>query len=262
MGQEPTLEPPLGRNDTLREPASFGAEAEKVLRCRTDNSADTENEDAQKTFAATPDDNVNASTDLTLSFIAAAMTGDRAIFLQLLSRAVDGNISPTARRSLHREGNPTFDEASAFERLVAVVVVEAKPTSAATICAALAARTVAQSLLDTERVFGMADGEALLAAWLDTARAVAAARGSDGLLRLLPTARKLARRTTGRGEPAAEIATTMRRVAARIATDPPLDRAVPNPPEGREYNRMLGGMSAPPRRIVMQGQVEFTFHTR
>jgi hypothetical protein len=263
MGPEPTVEPRRGRDDPASESAPrFDAGADKESRCRIGNSADTGSEDAHSAFAAASDDNINASADLTLSSIAAAMTGDRAIFLQILSRAVDADISPAARRSLQRGSNPASDEAAAFERLVAVAIDEAKPSTATTICAALAARTVARSLLDAERVFGMAEGEAMLSGWLDTARAVAAARGSDGLLRLLPTARKLARRTTGRSEPAAEIATTMRRVAARIAADLSLDREVHGPPEGRENDRMLGGMPDFPRRIVIQGQVEFTFHTR
>jgi len=266
MGQEPTVEPLPGRDDPVSEPARFDAEAEEAAGlsagCHADNSAETGNEGGPKTFAAAPDDNTGASTDSTLSSVAAAMTGDRAIFLRILSRTVDADNSPAVRRSLHREGNPASDEAAAFERLVAVAVDEVKPSTAATICAALAARTVARSLLRAEGVFGTSDGEALLAAWLDAARAVAAARGSDGLRRLLPTARLLARRTAGRGEPAAEIATTMRRIAARIAADPSLGRAFNDPPEGYEHDRMLRGMSGPPRRIVIHGPVEITFPAR
>lgn len=259
MGQEPTVEPLPGRDDPTSEPAHFDAGAEEAAGlaagCHADNSADTGNDGGPKVFVAAPDDHTGASTHSTLSSVAAAMTGDLAIFLLILGRAIDADIFPAARRSLHRGGAPTFDEGAALERLVAVAIAvaveEAKPSAAATICAALAARTVARSLLRTEGVIGMADGEALLAAWLDAARAVAAARGCDGLRRLLPTARHLARRTAGRGEPAAEIATTMRRVAARIAADPSLGRVLNNkPPEGREHDRMLRGMSDLPRRIA------------
>jgi hypothetical protein len=150
---------------------------------------------------------------------------------------------------------------TAFDRLVDIAITEAKPSTAATICAALAARTVARTLLRADDVFALADGEALLAAWCDAARAIVAARGADGLRRLLPAARQLARRTAGLGERAAEIAAATRRVAGRIAADPSLGRTVGVPRKGREQDRMPSGIGGP-RSAAIHSRAAFTSPTR
>jgi hypothetical protein len=253
MGQEPTSKPPQDRDEPVNNPARSDAEpqmASSVAQgARANHDAGTKNEDEHNTFATIPDDNSGASIDAPLSSVAAALTGDRDAFLQVLSRAVEADPAPAVRRSLYRASLLASDETAAFERLVAVAIAEAKPITAATICAALAARTVAQSLLEAEGSLGLADREGLLAAWLDAAHAVAAVRGPDGLLRLMPTARKLARRTAGGGEPATEIAITMRRVAARIAADSSIGSAARASPNRREDERMRRGISDSPRRF-------------
>jgi hypothetical protein len=244
MEQEPTLNPLSSCADPANEAA-----AHLEAGAQTDTSVDARNQGGHEVFATAPDVPIGESA---LSSVAAAMTSGRTKFLQILSRAVDADISPAVRRSLHRASNPASDEAAAFEWLVDHAVEEAKPSAAATICAALAARTVARTLLRTDDVFALADVEALLAGWLDAARAVAAARGTEGLCRLLPAARQLARRTAGRGERAAEIAAAMRRVAGRIAAGPSFGRTVGVPPQGREHDRTSGGIADPPPRFAIQ----------
>jgi hypothetical protein len=256
MGQEPMLEPLPGSHNAAKKPAPFHAEAERAtcLAARS-HSINFENEVGHSTFAAEQDDNPSAAIDSAISAVAAVLTSDRTAFLQFLGYAVDTDNSPATRAGLYREVCLGSDETSAFE-LVAVVVHELKAATAATICAALAARTAAQSLLDAKGVFGMEDCEALLAAWLDVARAVAAARGSRGLLRLMPTAR-----LAERGELAAEIATAMHRVATRIAAGPPFWSS------GNWLNRETRRSSNAERDIGFfspypdPSQVEFSFNT-
>jgi hypothetical protein len=195
------------------------------------------------------------------SSVALALTGERAAFLEILCAAAGADVPPAVRRGFRRAGNPASSETAAFERLVDDVVDEATPSLAAPICAALAARTVARCLPGAEAGVGAADAEALLAAWLETARAIAAARGAAGLRRLLPTAALLARKSAGRGEPAAEIATTMRRIAARIVAELSLDRAFGGAAQDEEYQPMPSGKSSP-RRIVIRGPVEMTLDAR
>jgi hypothetical protein len=232
MGQEPMLEPLPGSH-----------------------SINFEYEVGHSTFAAEQDDNPSAAIDSAISAVADVLTSDRTAFLQFLGYAVDADNSPTTRAGLYREVYRGSDETSAFEQLVAH---ELKAATAATICAALATRTVAQSLLDAKGVFGMEHCEALLAAWLDVARAVAAARGSRGLLRLMPTATRLAER----GELAAEIAAAMHRVATRIAAGPPFWSS------GNWLNRETRKSSIAERDIGFfspypdPSQVEFSFNTR
>jgi len=224
MDLEPTLEPKAPDDSLVR---GFTCDA-----VNTPNGAAVARADdrAAEQDRGTPPTGLDAPTEMgldlesTMSSIAASVGGERAEFMRSLYRAVGAGISPAARRRLNRGGDWRRDESAAFERLVDVVVDGAKPPTAAAICAALAARTVARSLVRTKTGFGPADGEALLSAWLDVARAIFAARGSEGLFRLLPTAKLVVLKSSGR-ESAREIAASMSRVAARIAADASLHRA-------------------------------------
>jgi hypothetical protein len=156
-----------------------------------------------------------------------------------------------------------LDEDEAFESLVAAVVEDRTPRTAIFVGAALAARTVARALFSAEDGFGPVEGEALLAAWLRAAHAVEKLRGVDGLLRLMPAARNLARRAAGRGELTPAIADAMHRVAERIA-DP--EQSLGQTPRGSprrvERERMGSGAFDLPRRVVIRGQLQLTFHAR
>jgi hypothetical protein len=270
MGQKPTMEPLRRRDDSADQPAPDRAEntLRMVEAADAEDRVDAGSQDREPPGAGSPESTAAASAEPSIASaavpsasVACALTGERAAFLEILCAAAEAEISPAIRRSFRRAGNPGAGETAAFERLIDVVVDEAEPPDAALICAALAARTVARSLPRAEAGVGEADGEALIAAWLETARAIAAARGAAGLRRLLPTAGLLARKSAGRGEPAAEIATTMRRIAARIVAELSLDRAFGGAAQDEEYQPMPSGKSSP-RRIVIRGPVEMTLDAR
>jgi hypothetical protein len=223
MDLEPTLEPKAPDGSLAR---GFTCDAVHTPNAAAVAQADRSAEKDRGTPSAGADAPTETGLDIesSMSSIAASVAGERAEFMRSLYRAVGDGISPAARRRLNRGGDWRRNELAAFERLVDVVVDGAKPQTAAAICAALATRTVARSLVRTKTGFGPADGEALLSAWLDVARAIFAARGSEGLTRLLPTAKLVVIKSTGR-ESAREIAAAVSRVAARIAADASLHRA-------------------------------------
>jgi hypothetical protein len=193
--------------------------------------------------------------------VAAALTEDRATFLRTLGDAVDAQLSPAARRALLHGGDPALGDATTAERIAAIVSDDPEWPAAA-VCGALAARGVARALQHTERALDLTERETLLTGWLDAAQSLGAARGPEGLRMLLPIARLLARKTAGRGETVANIATAVRHVAARIAADPTLGPALGASGAGHVRQQMRRGPSGPPRRIVLHGPVEIAFHAR
>jgi hypothetical protein len=194
--------------------------------------------------------------------LAAALAGDRGAFLEALDHAVDGGVLPEAR-DLPAEGGDPSDESAVFDEIVAAFVVDRAPPSAVVVAAALAARTVSLALLSTEHDVNTAVAEALLAAWVDAAHAVWRLRGADGLMRLVPAARNLARRAVERGELTPTIADAMRRVAARIAdAEHSLGQTPRRLPQRQERERMGGGAFDLPRRVVIRGELQLTFHAR
>jgi hypothetical protein len=195
------------------------------------------------------------------SSVAEVLTGDYPTFIDALLRVVEADITPTARRALQVAARPTPNEAAAFERLVDLAIDHTKSSSAAKICAALAARTAGVSARRADGNLSAADGSDLFTAWLDTARAIAAARGCAGLERLLPTARLLARKSAERGESAAEIASTMRRIAARIVEELSLRRA-PQSRAARKQQDLAGRRTLSPPGIISSGPMLATPHTR
>ena len=268
MRHEPTDGPMRARDDFAGE--STPAREEMVRLAESFRAQDGRDESGETPGARTapPSDNVQPSSEsLTssptafLSSVAVALTDERHAFLDALRRAAEADISPVMRSGFERAGNLASDESAALERLVDVVVDEARPSHAAQICAALAARTVAQSLPNVEGRVPAKDGEALLAAWLETARAMAAARGSAGLRRLLPAAQLLARRSSERGEQATQIAATMRRIAARIVVELSLDRAFGGASERQCPQRVLSAKSSP-RGMVVRSPAEMTLDAR
>jgi len=229
MDLEPTLGPRTSDQGSAEETRGFNCDAIDTSKAAAVSQVDRRAAGKRKGAAVPAAGALNgtgptAIVEPRLSSVAGTMCADRGEFLQSLCQAVDADISPAARRGFRQGGDPSNNESTAFERLVAVAVDAARPQTAAEICAALAARTVARSLVRAENAFDTAAGEALLLAWLDTARAIVAARGSEGLRRLLPTARLVASKCAGR-ESAPEIAASLSRVAARIAADTSLERA-------------------------------------
>ena len=85
--------------------------------------------------------------------------------------------TPAILRKLQRTARSASNEAAAFERLAVVTIHDAKPASAAKICAALAARTAGLSAQHANGGSGPIDAAELFTAWLETARAMIAARG-------------------------------------------------------------------------------------
>jgi hypothetical protein len=194
------------------------------------------------------------------SSLAAALRSDRGTFLQVLDHAVDGAV-PAAADDGSEESDDSLDESAAFEKIVAALVADDAATTAVVVGAALAARTVARALLQTEGDFDGAAAEALLAAWLDAARALLRVRGIEGLLRLVPAARNLARRAAEHREVAPAIADAMRRVAARIAdAEHSLGPTPRRLSQRQEREQMRVGAFALPRCIVIRGQLQLVFH--
>jgi hypothetical protein len=221
MKQELTAEPFCAGEDSVPAPPQPHAsrqEAPPVAAPVGEETGRDLHPPEQQAAAAIPDD---PNIDAALPSMAAAMTGDRSKFLHILGNALAAELSPAMRGKLLRAGESRWDEMTTLSRLVGNAIVQMEPATAAVIAAALAARTVGRSLLQAGIRLGTADREALLAAWFDAARAIVAVRGPDGLRRLLPAAAHVARRPPGIGKSGAEIAAATRRVAARIAEEPP-----------------------------------------
>ena len=264
MGQDPTLESTSPHADPaeLRQQHHIESDGEDSPRFVATSAADAAGKfnlsDTNGTTADIPDVSVEPGP----SSVAEVLTGEYPTFIDALLRVVEADITPTARRLLQLAARPTPTEAAAFERLVDLAIDHTKSSSAAKICAALAARTAGVSACRANGNLSVADGSDLFTAWLDTARAIAAARGCAGLERLLPTARLLARKSAERGESATEIASTMRRIAARIVEELSLGRA----PESRAARKQqdLAGRSRTlsPPGIISNGPMLATPHTR
>jgi len=213
---------------------------------------------------AAPAESVVLPEHSLFSSLAAALKGDRSVFLQLLDRAVDGGVAPAAKQALSDERGEPSDESAVFQKIVIALVAGHSPLTAIVVGSALAARTVAQALFAADDEFDPEAAEALLLAWLDAARALLKLRGADGLLRLVPAARNLARRAAGERNAAPAIADAMRRVAARLAdTEHALAPAPPRPVlQRREQERTARAAFDLPRRIVIHGQMQLVFHAR
>jgi hypothetical protein len=210
---------------------------------------------------ATPAEPVVLPAQSQFSSLAAALNGDRRVFLQVLDRAVDGAVAPATKQALLDDEDDPSEESDAFQKIVIALVAGRSPLTALVVGSALAARTVAQALFRTEDAFDSAAAEALLLAWLNAARALLKLRGADGLLRLVPAARSLARRAAGRRDVAPAIADAMRRVAARIAeTEQTLEQA--RVPQRRDRERTTHAAFDLPRRIVIHGHMQLIFHAR
>jgi len=257
--------------DTTRQ-ATIGAEAEAPPQAKADESFANDIPSTDDLDAAieppvssyepdlAPADSAGEAASSEMGSVAAALVGDRTLFLQVVTGAIGPNIAPALQRALRRAADPASDELMAFERLATVAIDEGTRAVAAIICAALAARTTTQLLRHS--TLDAADAESLAEAWLDAANQVSGARGSEGLRLLLPMASLLARKAEERGEPVPEIANALRRIAPRLAADPALARALGRSSPNDRRDRLPRGMSGPPRRIVIQGPVEIRFHAR
>ena len=126
--------------------------------------------------------------------------------------------------------------------------------------AAAAARSLACVLDDAETALQPADCHALLAAWLDAAAAVAAARGPEGLGLLSPIARLLSRKAVQRRDSVAVIADAVRHVAARLAADPSLGRALVAPAPTQTRHRPRRGLPGPGIHDPTHNPGNFAFH--
>jgi hypothetical protein len=197
------------------------------------------------------------------SSLAAELNGDRAAFLQVLDRAVDGGVASAARQALSGEAGDLSNESAAFQKIVVALIAGRSPLTAVVVGSALAARTVAHALFRSEDEFDAAAAEALLLAWLDAARALLKLRGAEGLLRLVPAARNLARRAAEHRDVAPAVADAMHRVAARIAdAEHSLQQARRRLPQRREGERTTRGVFDMPRCVVIHGQIQLIFHAR
>jgi hypothetical protein len=197
------------------------------------------------------------------SSLAATLKGDRAAFLQVLDRAVDGGIAAAAGQALPEGAGDLSDESAVFQNIVVALVAGRSPLTAVVVGSALAARTVAHSLFQSEDEFDTAAAEALLLAWLDAARALLKLRGAEGLLRLVPAARNLARRAAAHRDVAPAVADAMRRVAARIADAEHSLTQAPRPlPQRKKDGWTTPEVFDTPKRVVIHGQMQLIFHER
>src|SRR5271166_6070299 len=98
MGQEPTVEAPQHRDHSVSEPAHFDNKAEEAADLTANAHADNSPDADTKMLAAVPGNDAHACSNPFVSSVAAALTGNRAVFLHILSRAVDADISPAGRR--------------------------------------------------------------------------------------------------------------------------------------------------------------------
>jgi hypothetical protein len=261
MGQDPTVKPTVSNAKLAEERQQIASNISDTDRQTVDSAEDTAREVQPKTTDSAARAGARVSDEAPLLSVAAVMMGDYPTFIDALFRAVETDVTPAAVRKLHRAARSASDEAASFDRLAVVAIDDAKLSTAAKICAALAARTAGLSAQRLNGTLDPADAAELFTAWLETARAMIAARGFAGLWRLLPTARLLARRSAERGGSAAEIAATMRRIAARIVAELSLERAFDlaaaeqelDPTEQRTVN---------PRSALSQSPAQMTLHPR
>jgi hypothetical protein len=224
MGWNPTVQPTVSGVDLQDEPQRFDADVEEPRELAADDLASAVDKVQLKTKVRAQGGVKHEENDPSLSSITAVLMGDCPTFINTLSRAVESEITPAMLRKLQRAARFASDEAATFERLALVAIDDTKPSAAAKICAALAARTAGRLVRRANGDLDPADAAELFTAWLETARAMIAARGFAGLHRLLPAAKLLACRSAERGDSAAEIATTMHRIATRILAELSLER--------------------------------------
>jgi hypothetical protein len=225
MGQDPTVQPKVSRADLQDEPQRSEGDVEEPRELATDDLASTVDKVQPKITDRVRSAVEHEENEPPLSSITAVLMGDCPTFINTLSRAVEAEITPAMLRKLQRAARFASDEAATFERLALVAIDDTKPSAAAKICAALAARTAGRLARRANGDLDPADVAELFTAWLETARAMIAARGFAGLRRLLPAAKLLARRSAERGDSAGEIAATMHRIATRILAELSLERA-------------------------------------
>jgi hypothetical protein len=181
-------------------------------------------------------------------------------FFEVLNNIVDDEVVSAARADL-RQPQTSEDEAAALDALVLNAVCETTPAAAATIAAALAARTFAGTVFGS-RALQQLESEALVGAWIETARAIVDVRGPEGLMRLLPAARRLALRSLEKEEPVAAIADAMRRVAARITADPASGRPAERASAKRARESARAGANGVRRRSAFECGEEVTLSAR
>jgi hypothetical protein len=260
MGQDPTVNR-TAPSAVAEEPQQFDNDIPKTAQDAAGDIRDHKSDVPPKPqdFAS----NVVAGDldESPLSSIAAVLLGDRDIFIRTLSRVVEADVTPAIFRTLRRAADSASNEAAAFDRLAVVTIEDAKPSTAAKICAALAARTAGLSAQRANHAFGPADSAELFTAWLETARAMIAARGFAGLRRLLPTARLLARKSAERRDSALEIAATMRRIAARIVAELSLERAFDLAAAEQEPD-LTERRTVGPRGALSQNPAQMTLNPR
>jgi hypothetical protein len=258
MGQDPTVNR-TAPGALAEEP--LDSDIQKTPPESADSVADSASDVPPKTTDCAPGVVAGALDESPLSSVAAVLMGDCATFINTLSRAVEADITPAIFRTLRRAARSASNEAAAFDRLAVVAIDDAKPSTAAKICAALAARTAGLSAQRANGAFGPTDSAELFTAWLETARAMIAARGFAGLRRLLPTARLLARRSAERGDSAVEIAATMHRIAARIVAELSLERAFDLAAAEQEPD-LTEQRTVSPRSTLSQSPGQMTLHPR
>lgn len=261
MGQDPTAKSMMPSADLTEVPQQFDSDVEQTAVRVEERVADTASEVQLKTTDWAPDDVATASDESPLSSVAAALMADCPTFINTLARTLEADLTPAILFKLQRTARSASNEAAAFEQLAVVTIDDAKPSAAAKICAALAARTAGLSAHGAKGAYGSADAAELFTAWLETARAMIAARGSAGLQRLLPTARLLARRSAERGDSAAEIAATMHRIAARIVAELSLERAF-NLAVAEQEPDFTEQRTVSPRSTLSQSSGQITLHPR
>jgi len=258
---QPTVQPTVLRAALAEATQQFNADVEEMAHPGVDCVADTVTNIQLKTTDRVRSAAASDASESPLSSVAAVLTADRATFIDTLSHAVEADVAPRTLRILQRAARSASNERALFDRLAVVAIDDAKPSTAAKICAALAARTAGLSAQRANGAVRPIDSAELFTAWLETARAMIAARGFAGLWRLLPTARLLALRSAERGDSAAEIAATMHRIATRIVAELSLDQgfdwAAADQELGSTEQRVVSPSSA-----LTQSSAQMTLHPR
>lgn len=261
MTQDSTVQPTVLRAALAEATQQFNADVEEMAHPGVDCVADTVTNIQLKMTDRARSAAASDASECPLSSVAAVLTADRATFIDTLSHAVEADVAPRTLRILQRAARSASSERALFDRLAVVAIDDAKPSTAAKICAALAARIAGLSAQRANGVVRPIDSAELFTAWLETARAMIAARGFAGLWRLLPTARLLALRSAERGDSAAEIAATMHRIATRIVAELSLDQgfdwAAADQELGSTEQRVVSPSSA-----LTQSSAQMTLHPR
>ena len=255
------MKPTAHRADFAEEPQQFDSDVEETARLSANGVADPTSEVPSKTTDSAPRDIAGVSDESSLPSVAAVLMGDCPTYINTLACALAADLTPAMLSKLQRAALSSSNEATAFERLAVVTIYDVKPSAAAKICAALAARTAGLAAHRAKGAYSSADAAELFTAWLETARAMIAARGSGGLQRILPTARVLARRSAERGDSVAEIAATMHRIAARIVGALSLEHAFDSEAAQQEHD-LTEARTLSPRSTLNHSLAQMTLHQR